>query len=81
MSSPSMPTATGAAPATESMLRPALVLFVLLSLLTGLLYPLAVTGAAQLAFHDAANGSLIVRDGQVVGSRLIGQPFNDPKHF
>lgn len=62
-------------------LRPALTLFAVLSLLTGLAYPLAVTGVAQLAFTDRANGSLIVRDGRVVGSELIGQPFSDPKHF
>ena len=62
-------------------LRPALVLFVLLSLITGLAYPLLVTGVAQLAFPAQANGSLIVRDGRVVGSELIGQPFSDPKHF
>jgi potassium-transporting ATPase KdpC subunit len=68
-------------PTTEGLLRPALVLFVLLSLITGLLYPLAVTGVAQLAMPAAANGSLVVRDGQVVGSALIGQSFSDPKHF
>ncbi|HEY6512397.1 MAG TPA: potassium-transporting ATPase subunit KdpC [Burkholderiaceae bacterium] len=67
--------------ATEGLLRPALLLFVLLSFVTGLLYPLLVTGVAQVAFPAAANGSLIVRDGKVVGSRLIGQPFADPKHF
>lgn len=67
--------------ATEGLLRPALTLFVVLSLVTGLVYPLAVTGIAQTAFRDAANGSLIERDGKVVGSRLIGQPFGDPKHF
>ena len=66
---------------TDGLLRPAVVLFVLLSLVTGLLYPLAVTGVAQLAFPQAANGSLVVRDGQVVGSALIGQSFSDPKHF
>lgn len=65
----------------EGQLRPALVLFLLLSLVTGLLYPLAVTGVAQLAFAQAANGSLVVRDGQVVGSALIGQSFSDPGHF
>jgi K+-transporting ATPase ATPase C chain len=64
-----------------SELRPALVLFVLLSLITGLLYPLAVTGVAQGAFPQQANGSLVKRDGQVVGSALIGQSFSDPKHF
>lgn len=67
--------------APESLLRPAIVLFVLLSAITGLLYPLAVTGVAQLAMPAAANGSLVVRDGQVVGSALIGQSFTDPKHF
>ena len=72
------------APATSStagVLRPALVLFALLSLITGLAYPLLVTGIAQLAFPDAANGSLVVRDGKVVGSALIGQSFADAKHF
>ena len=62
-------------------LRPALVLFVLLSLITGLAYPLLVTGIAQLAFPAQANGSLIVRDGKVLGSELIGQAFADPKYF
>lgn len=66
---------------TEGLLRPALVLFILLSLLTGLAYPLLVTGVAQLAFPAAANGSLLLRDGQPVGSSLIGQAFGDPKHF
>lgn len=64
-----------------SELRPALVLFVLLSLVTGLLYPLAVTGVAQLAFADQADGSLVRRDGRVVGSALIGQAFTDPAFF
>ena len=62
-------------------LRPALVLFLVLSLLTGLIYPLAVTGVAQIAFPHAANGSLIERGGKAVGSDLIGQSFSDPKHF
>lgn len=64
-----------------SHLRPALVLFLLLSVITGLVYPLAVTGVAQLAFPASANGSLIVQGGQAVGSELIGQAFSDPKHF
>lgn len=64
-----------------SLLRPALVLFALLAALTGLLYPLAVTGAARAAFPDQAAGSLVERDGRVVGSRLIGQNFTDPGHF
>jgi potassium-transporting ATPase KdpC subunit len=62
-------------------LRPAIVSLVLLSAITGLAYPAIVTGIAQLAFPRQANGSLIVRDGKVVGSALIGQPFDDPKYF
>lgn len=62
-------------------LRPALVLFVVLSLITGLLYPLLVTGVAQTMVPHQANGSLILRDGQAVGSELIGQPFSQPGHF
>jgi len=52
-----------------------------LTLLTGIVYPLLVTGIAQLAFSRQANGSLIEQDGKVLGSRLIGQPFSDPKYF
>lgn len=59
----------------------ATVLFVLLTLLTGLAYPLLVTGLAQGLFREQANGSLIFRDGRPVGSALIGQPFSDPKYF
>ena len=73
--------AVSGASSNEGLLRPALTLFVLLSLVTGLIYPLAVTGVAQLAFPQAANGSLILRDGQALGSRLIGQSFSDPRHF
>lgn len=62
-------------------LRPALTLFLVLTIVTGLAYPLAVTGIAHGAFADAASGSLIVRDGKAVGSELIGQSFSDPKHF
>lgn len=61
--------------------RIAAVLFILLSLLTGLAYPLAVTAIAQVALRDRANGSLIGRDGKVVGSELIGQPFDAPRYF
>jgi len=64
-----------------SILRPALVLFVILSALTGLVYPLAVTGAAQSLFPAQAAGSLVLVDGKPVGSSLIGQNFSDPKHF
>jgi K+-transporting ATPase ATPase C chain len=63
------------------MLRPALVLFVLFTLLTGVAYPLAMTGLGQVLFPSAANGSAIVRDGQVVGSALIGQAFTRDDYF
>lgn len=62
-------------------LRPAVITFAALSLLTGVVYPLAVTGVAGVAFPKAATGSLIKRDGKLVGSRLIGQPFDDAKYF
>jgi K+-transporting ATPase ATPase C chain len=52
-----------------------------LTLVTGVAYPLLVTGVAKAAFSDQANGSLIVKDQRVLGSKLIGQPFEDPKHF
>ena len=61
--------------------RPALVLLVALSMLTGLAYPALVTAIAQVAFPFQANGSLIARDGKVVGSALIGQSFDDPRYF
>ena len=62
-------------------LRPALASFVLITILTGVIYPLAVTGIAQAVVPVQANGSVIVKDGKAVGSRLIGQPFDDPKYF
>jgi len=62
-------------------LRPAIVLFVLLTITTGILYPLAVTGVATVLFPSAASGTLIVKDGKPIGSRLIGQPFDDAKYF
>ena len=75
------PTPSLAEAPAEGLLRPAITLFVLLSLVTGLAYPLLVTGVAQGAFPGAANGSLVVRDGKAVGSSLIGQSFADPGHF
>jgi K+-transporting ATPase ATPase C chain len=62
-------------------LKPAIVVLVLLTLVTGVVYPLVVTGIAQVIFPTQANGSLILRDGKAVGSSLIGQPFDDPKYF
>jgi K+-transporting ATPase ATPase C chain len=62
-------------------LRPALMSLLVLSVLTGLVYPALMTAAAQLLFPGKANGSLIERDGRVVGSELIGQPFSSPGRF
>jgi K+-transporting ATPase ATPase C chain len=65
----------------RQIVRPALSLFIALSVLTGLIYPLLMTGIAQAVFPQQAGGSLVVRDGKPVGSRLIGQNFSDPKYF
>ena len=62
-------------------LRPAILLTLVLTVLTGLVYPLVVTGLAQVLFPRQANGSLIAKDGKIVGSALIGQPFDDPRYF
>ena len=62
-------------------LKPALLMLALMTVLTGVAYPLLVTGIAQGLFPGQANGSLIEQDGKIVGSALIGQPFSDPKHF
>jgi K+-transporting ATPase ATPase C chain len=62
-------------------LRPALVSLALLTLITGVAYPLVVTIIARTTFPHQAEGSLIVKDGKVIGSTLIGQPFDDPKYF
>src|SRR6185312_11228071 len=64
-----------------SLFRPALVLLLILTALTGIAYPLLVTVIAQIAFPSQAGGSLLMRDGKPVGSSLIGQAFSDPKHF
>jgi potassium-transporting ATPase KdpC subunit len=65
----------------QAYLRPAIVLVIAMTVLTGLVYPLVVTGIAQVLFPRQANGSLIMQDGKVVGSSLIGQPFDEPKYF
>jgi potassium-transporting ATPase KdpC subunit len=65
----------------STLIRPAVVLFLILTLLTGIVYPFAVTGLAQILFHDQAAGSLVMVDGKPVGSRVIGQSFSDPKYF
>lgn len=65
----------------KSILRPAVVLLLLMTVITGIAYPLVVTGVARVLFPAQAAGSLILRDGKPVGSRLIGQPFSDPKYF
>jgi len=64
-----------------SLVRPAGVTFVALTVATGLLYPLAVTGVARAVFPDQAAGSLVMKDGRAIGSTLIGQSFTDPGHF
>jgi potassium-transporting ATPase KdpC subunit len=61
--------------------RAAVVILALMTCLTGILYPLAVTGIVQIAFPHQANGSLIERNGKAIGSELIGQPFDDPRYF
>jgi K+-transporting ATPase ATPase C chain len=65
----------------STMIRPVLAIFGMLTLVTGVAYPLLVTGVAKLAFPAQADGSLVERDGRFVGSALLGQPFSDPRYF
>lgn len=65
----------------KNLLRPAIVLFILLTAITGVAYPLLITAIAQTAFPEEANGSLIVKDVKQIGSSLIGQSFSDPAYF
>jgi K+-transporting ATPase ATPase C chain len=63
------------------LIRSAVVMLLLMTVITGVAYPLVVTGVAQVLFPSQANGSLIAKDGQPIGSTLIGQSFDDPKYF
>ncbi len=63
------------------MIKNAAISLLLFTVLTGIIYPLVVTGIAQTAFRHQANGSIITKDGKVVGSELLGQEFSDPKYF
>ncbi|KJK21691.1 potassium-transporting ATPase subunit C [Burkholderiaceae bacterium 16] len=74
-------TAQPVAPIQGGLLRPLLTVFVVLSAVTGLLYPGVITGISSAVFPHEAAGSLIVKDGKAIGSELIGQPFSDPKYF
>ncbi len=65
----------------RAQIKPAIIVLALLTLITGLIYPLLVTVIAQVAFPAQANGSLIMKNGQPIGSQLIGQAFDDPKYF
>jgi len=65
----------------NSIIRPAVTLFLIMTVLLGVVYPFAVTGLSQLLFHDQAAGSLVVVNGKAVGSRIIGQSFSEPKYF
>jgi len=65
----------------RSLIKPAILLLCILTIITGIAYPLLVTGIAQLVFPAQANGSLIYQNGKPVGSALIGQPYDDPKYF
>ncbi len=75
------PTRSAPAAPQQGLLRPLVVTFVALSVVTGLLYPGVITAISKAVFPEQAAGSLIVKDGKTVGSALIGQPFSDPKYF
>jgi len=62
-------------------IKPAILIFLILTIITGVVYPLLVTGIAQICFYKQANGSLIYKNGKIIGSSLIGQNFDDPKYF
>lgn len=65
----------------KAFVRPCFVLFALLTLLTGVIYPTLITAFGQIVFHDQANGSVVVREGKAIGSYWIGQSFDEPKYF
>ena len=65
----------------KGQIKQAILIFIVLSIITGIIYPLFITGIAQVFFQNQANGSLIYQNGKPVGSALIGQAFNDPKYF
>ncbi len=65
----------------RAQVKPAIIVLALLTLMTGIIYPLVITVMAQVAFPAQANGSLIMKNGQAIGSQLIGQSFDDPKYF
>ncbi|WP_448099252.1 potassium-transporting ATPase subunit KdpC [Luteibacter yeojuensis] len=65
----------------KKLIRQCVVLFIAMTVLTGILYPLAATGLAQAMFHGKANGSLVEKDGKTIGSTLIGQAFSEPRYF
>ena len=65
----------------KGQIKQAILIFIVLSIITGIIYPLFITGIAQVFFRNQANGSLIYQNGKPVGSALVGQAFNDPKYF
>ena len=65
----------------KQQIKPAILSLIVLTIITGIIYPLLVTGMAQIFFPKQANGSLIYREGKPVGSVLVGQQFDDPKYF